>query len=213
MNSFAKVAIVAASLVGVLAPSAEAAAFLPTGPKQDVSFSQVTLGGWSLCYSATMNTPFGRSAATALSACTGNRILVAGRRTGNSNLLVLAQTLKAEALTDTGAADNGIFTESNGTDWFNSDGWSFGFKPIDIGFTKQECTIFPVEYSLCLHTVDTVGGFSINAEWSDIIANGRNYEKLVFSMNDVPEPSVWAMLITGFGLVGAAARRRRQAVA
>jgi hypothetical protein len=29
----------------------------------------------------------------------------------------------------------------------------------------------------------------------------------------VPEPASWAMLITGFGLVGAAARRRRAAAA
>ena len=32
----------------------------------------------------------------------------------------------------------------------------------------------------------------------------------VFTVNAVPEPSSWAMLIAGFGLVGAAARRRRQ---
>lgn len=32
----------------------------------------------------------------------------------------------------------------------------------------------------------------------------------VFAGNmDVPEPGTWAMLIAGFGLVGAAARRRR----
>jgi hypothetical protein len=34
-----------------------------------------------------------------------------------------------------------------------------------------------------------------------------------FSANAVPEPASWAMLIAGFGLVGAAARRRRTAVA
>ena len=28
----------------------------------------------------------------------------------------------------------------------------------------------------------------------------------------VPEPATWAMLVTGFGVVGAAARRRRQTV-
>ena len=33
------------------------------------------------------------------------------------------------------------------------------------------------------------------------------------NLNAVPEPSSWAMLIAGFGLVGAAARRRRVAVA
>jgi len=31
--------------------------------------------------------------------------------------------------------------------------------------------------------------------------------------NAVPEPASWAMLIMGFGLVGAAARRRKAAVA
>ena len=30
-------------------------------------------------------------------------------------------------------------------------------------------------------------------------------------VSDVPEPSTWAMLIAGFGLVGVAARRRRTA--
>ena len=34
-----------------------------------------------------------------------------------------------------------------------------------------------------------------------------------FSVAAVPEPASWAMLITGFGLVGAAARRRRTAIA
>jgi hypothetical protein len=44
-----------------------------------------------------------------------------------------------------------------------------------------------------------------------------NIVDLAFSLGGVdaavPEPSSWAMLIAGFGLVGAAARRRRQAVA
>ena len=36
---------------------------------------------------------------------------------------------------------------------------------------------------------------------------------LTFSIDPVPEPSIWAMLITGFGLVGATLRRRRAVVA
>lgn len=36
---------------------------------------------------------------------------------------------------------------------------------------------------------------------------------LVASFNAVPEPASWAMLIAGFGLVGAAARRRRMVAA
>lgn len=35
----------------------------------------------------------------------------------------------------------------------------------------------------------------------------------ITNLNSVPEPESWALLITGFGLVGAAARRRRRSVA
>ncbi len=42
-------------------------------------------------------------------------------------------------------------------------------------------------------------------------ANGNNVGLSDISFNAVPEPASWAMLIAGFGLVGAAARRRRPA--
>jgi hypothetical protein len=46
-------------------------------------------------------------------------------------------------------------------------------------------------------------------------ANYQNFTGVAMSLSDgasgaVPEPASWAMLIAGFGLVGAAARRRRQ---
>ncbi|MFN7174747.1 MAG: PEPxxWA-CTERM sorting domain-containing protein [Thermaurantiacus tibetensis] len=45
----------------------------------------------------------------------------------------------------------------------------------------------------------------------DSPANNRGGVSLAIA-GAVPEPATWAMLIAGFGLVGAAARRRRQAV-
>ncbi len=41
----------------------------------------------------------------------------------------------------------------------------------------------------------------------------QQFQASNWSLNAVPEPSSWAMLITGFGLVGALARRRRVAAA
>lgn len=38
---------------------------------------------------------------------------------------------------------------------------------------------------------------------------GDNAGAITFNVDIVPEPSAWAMLIVGFGLVGGAARRRR----
>nr|WP_310522217.1 choice-of-anchor C family protein [Polymorphobacter sp.] len=46
-----------------------------------------------------------------------------------------------------------------------------------------------------------------NSAWGPALDN------VSVSLNAVPEPATWAMLIAGFGLVGVAARRRRSVVA
>ena len=121
------------------AAPAFAADYLPSGPQTNVSIGTVTGGGWSLCYSATMGTPFGNAASVTLANCgAGSQIMLAGRETGSNTLLVLAQTSKADAFADTGAADNGIFTTSNGADWFYSDLYSWGYKPIGVGLLPSD---------------------------------------------------------------------------
>ena len=190
---------------------AMAANYLPTGPQTNVSLSTVTGGGWSLCYSGTMATPFGTSAATTLAGCAGNSLMLAGRETGSSNLLVLAQALKVDALFNTGAANNNVFHNANGSDWFYSDNWSWGFKTPGDSYTKFQCdTSPPPNPSMCLHTLN-VGGHSINGI---AFLNGSTaYEKLVFQFNGggaVPEPTTWALMIGGFGAIGGTMRYRRR---
>lgn len=208
-------ALGAAAALALPAAANAAVTYLPIGPQANVNIATVTGGGWTLCYSATMAQPFGNSAATTLAGCTGDRLLLAGRETGSSNLMALAQTTKLDALFDTGAADNNVFHTADGSDWFYSDSWSWGFKEIGASFTKFQCDFSPpAGASMCLHTFDFTGGFSINQV---VGLNGSpNYEKLVFMANGVvPEPSAWALMILGFGAVGAAlrgSRRRRVAL-
>jgi hypothetical protein len=205
------------ALAAALAAAPAFAAYLPVGPQTGVPLATVTGGGWSLCYSATMGTPFGNMASTTLAGCgAGTQIMLAGRVTGSDTLLVLAQTTKVDAFTDTGAANNGIFTTSNGADWFYADSWSWGFKPVGVSFNKFQCMFGPPNASMCVHTLDFVGGFSINT--IDFLNFSSDYEKLVFVYTGggggvIPEPATWAMLIAGFGLVGVAARRRTAAIA
>lgn len=64
---------------------------------------------------------------------------------------------------------------------------------------------------LCWHT----SGGALQGGWhvgSTAFLNGSwDFERLIFRSNGVPEPAAWALMIAGFGLVGAAQRRRREA--
>ncbi|WP_448587025.1 PEPxxWA-CTERM sorting domain-containing protein [Thermaurantiacus sp.] len=202
------------AIAAALAATPAFATYLPVGPQKDVPLATVLGGGWTLCYSATMAAPFGTSAADTLTGCgAGSRIMLAGRRTGADTLLVLAQTTKADAFADTGADDNGIYTTSNGADWFYAADWSWGFKPVGAPFMKLTCSFFALDSSMCIHTSEFVGGFSINT-LADL-SHSTEYEKLVFVFGGgvIPEPGSWVMLIAGFGLVGRAARRSAAAIA
>ncbi len=202
--------LISAALLALAAP-AVAASYMPTGPQLNVNIATVTGGGWTLCYSALMATPFGEQASVTLANCSGSRVMLAGRETGSDTLLVLSQTVWADAFADTGADDNNVFTNSNGSDWFYSDNWSWGFKLPGHSFTKFQCDYFAQTPSMCVHTLASAGGFSIN----DItyLNDSTDYEKLVFVASDIPEPATWALLIAGFGLVGASLRHRRTVAA
>jgi hypothetical protein len=65
------------------------------------------------------------------------------------------------------------------------------------------------------HSPGNWGGDGLVMTGTVRIAGGRGSANQVFISqgNFVPEPATWAMLIAGFGLVGAAQRRRRMAAA
>ena len=62
-------------------------------------------------------------------------------------------------------------------------------------------------------TGDVQDAFTCNNHSADVTFGSPAYQSDLAIGYDVPEPSVWALMITGFGLAGAALRRRRLAYA
>lgn len=78
-----------------------------------------------------------------------------------------------------------------------------GLLPVTL--TGYSCTAACDGSVLGLSSTSTDASFGF-----DHLYAGETY---VFTFGTVPEPASWALLITGFGLTGAAMRRRRIAVA
>ena len=92
----------------------------------------------------------------------------------------------------------------------------------DTGAIQQ--AIWTIEYPLTTFTaINTTGGFDqLRVQYFVDLAPTLHADGQVLQSQDghqsfavagaVPEPATWAMLISGFGMVGLAARRRRTPV-
>ena len=75
---------------------------------------------------------------------------------------------------------------------------------------------FRIDFARAIASVSFLGGktptgFSFSGNSVFLNVSGQTYEASDFtslSVNAVPEPAAWAMMIGGFGLIGSAARRR-----
>lgn len=169
-------AFLVAALAALGGSPAHAGGYWPSGPQTNVPVATVLNGGWSVCYTADMGTPFGTDAATTLASCTGSQIMLAGHLKGSDSYAVLAAAGKADALTNTGANTSNTHV-ANGSQWYNSDMWAFGFAGEDDRVVLSSCDIAEGDDRMCLHTFSAVGGFRIgdnmelndNSDWEVVV--------------------------------------------
>src|SRR5207237_4472428 len=92
---------------------------------------------------------------------------------------------------------------SNGSQWWFSNNWSWGFTDADDSVDNFECDTSYSAHSMCLHTIDDVGGYRIDNIQG---LNGPSqYEKLFFQASlpgQVPEPGSIALALTALGALG-----------
>jgi hypothetical protein len=182
--------------------------YLPSGPQTGVSIATVLAGGWSLCYAQPMATPIGASAQNVLNACTGSYLMMAGLETGANSFIVLAATTRADAIIDTGQTSNTHL--SNGSQWWFSPSWSWGFTAAGDTVANNQCDVSDSPTSMCLHTFDGVGGYRIDNITGLNASVG--YQKWFFQADAgpaaVPEPATLSLV--GLGLAAAIRRRFRR---
>jgi hypothetical protein len=61
-----------------------------------------------------------------------------------------------------------------------------------------------------IDTILQAGQYYVQIDSSTLINKGDEFVTGGLTLSAVPEPATWAMMITGFGLLGLAARRRRE---
>jgi hypothetical protein len=184
------------------------ALYLPSGPQTNVALSTVTSGGWTQCYASAMGTAIGNQAQNVLNACTGDYLMMAGRETGSADFLVLAAAERAETIFNTGGGDNTHL--ANGANWYYTDNWSWGYTAANDSVALNSCDISDSPTSMCLHTLDVVGGYRINNIAG--LNGSTDYEKVFFTASRaavVPEPA--SLMLFGLGMGGLVLNRRRKA--
>ena len=103
--------------LAVLAGTATAQSYAPSGVQTNVPEGTVAGGGWSVCHSETYagsNTPV----ADILAACDRPQVMLACRPVGNPDYTLLAQAPRGDVFYDTGATNN--TRDANGVGWYFS---------------------------------------------------------------------------------------------
>lgn len=218
--------IIAASIAGFLSLAGTAHAdYNPSGVQNDVAFSDVISGGWSVVYQGNYDEMAVDISSIFGSIAAGSRVMLAARHNPgesgpSANFDVLAAASKEDILTYT--AWNATHA-ANGAEWYFN-GYSMGFAGMGDSIYQNTADVDGLDERdrLSWHTSlngefanqdHTAAPNYIDAGWRSgdnlYLNGGYDWQRYVLVQTaPVPEPETYAMMLAGLGLLGLMRRRK-----
>jgi len=152
-------------------------AFWASGVQQDLP--EASLCGWQPCYADNYGSS-GTPMANILNQCSGSRLLIACRPTGDENLTLAAMADRPDVLFDC-AQDQTCVHQANGVGWYWSDSYSWGFAAGGEPVSRNSCDTATSlsEQRMCWHS--SAGNINNGYRCGDNFPFDNTWERLVYS--------------------------------
>ena len=141
-------------------------------------YQQLLTGGWELCYSGSYRNDFPSSTIDQIrnSQCTKAKLMLGCKRSSNT-IQTLAWASRGCIFTNTGSSRHGV-TSCEGTDWYFSYNWSWGFVKQGDSVYRSSCDTDKSGCDACRMCWHTPG-----SGWrcgTDMSVHSDTFEKVIF---------------------------------
>jgi hypothetical protein len=154
--------------------------YYPYGPRTDVPKDDLV--GWAECFSGSYAGT--EALGGVLAACDGPFLMMAAGPTGSPVLTVLAAAPRADVIFNT--AQSNTPHDANGTGWYFSADWSWGFAKAGDAIFRNACDVNSTnaELRLCWHT--QVGNFILGFRAGANQAAGAGWTRYLYQPATTP---------------------------